>query len=48
MERPERVVMVVFGAVTGWIIPVLWIMLVLTYLTVLQRVYHVWRTLNRP
>jgi phosphatidylglycerophosphate synthase len=48
MERPERVVMVVFGAITGWIIPVLWIMLVLTYLTVLQRVYHVWRTLNRP
>lgn len=47
MERPERVVLLVFGAISGWIIPVLWIMLFLTYLTVIQRVYYVWRALKR-
>ncbi len=41
MERPERIVLVVIGAVTGWIMPVLWVLFVLTCLTVAQRVYHV-------
>ncbi len=47
MERPERVVLLAFGAITGWILPVMWIMLVLTYMTVMQRVYHVWKRLKR-
>jgi len=46
MERPERVVLLVFGAVTGWIMPVLWIMFVLTHITAFQRIYHVWRIMT--
>jgi len=46
MERPERVVFMAFGALTGWILPVMWIMLVLTHATVLQRVHHVWRAMR--
>lgn len=43
MERPERIILITFGAITGLIIPVLWILLILTHFTVLQRIYHVWR-----
>jgi phosphatidylglycerophosphate synthase len=43
LERPERVILISFGAITGFIIPVLWVLVVLTHFTVLQRVYHVWR-----
>lgn len=43
MERPERVVMISFGAIAGLMTPVLWILLVLTHFTVLQRIHHVWR-----
>ena len=46
MERPERVVLLAFGAITGWILPVMWIMLILTYMTVMQRIYHVWNVLK--
>lgn len=46
MERPERVVLMAIGAITGWILPVMWIMVVLTHVTVLQRIYHVWKALN--
>ena len=41
MERPERIVLISFGAITGLIVPVLWIMVVLTHFTVLQRILHV-------
>jgi phosphatidylglycerophosphate synthase len=41
MERPERIILLVFGALTGWMIEVLWVMILLTHLTVLQRIYHV-------
>ena len=34
MERPERVVLLAFGALTGWLLPVLWVMLILTHFTV--------------
>lgn len=47
MERPERVILMAFGALTGWIVPVMWVMLVLTHATVLQRVHHVWRGMRR-
>jgi len=46
MERPERIVFLVFGALTGWIVQMLWIMLILTHVTALQRVYHVWRSMK--
>lgn len=46
MERPERVVLMAFGALTGWILPVMWIMIVLTHATVFQRIYHVWKVMK--
>ena len=42
MERPERIILLIFATLTGWLVPVLWIMLVLTHVTVLQRIYYVW------
>ena len=47
MERPERIVLLAFATITGWIIPILWIMFVLTHVTVLQRIYHVRRQMSR-
>jgi phosphatidylglycerophosphate synthase len=47
MERPERIIFMTFGAVTGWILPVMWIMFILTHLTVVQRIYHVWSALSQ-
>jgi phosphatidylglycerophosphate synthase len=47
MERPERIILLIFAALTGWITPVLWIMLVLTHITVAQRMYHVWKVMKR-
>jgi phosphatidylglycerophosphate synthase len=46
MERPERILLLAFAAITGWLLPVLWIMLVLTHITVIQRIYHVWKQMN--
>jgi len=42
MERPERIILVIFGTMTGWLVAVLWIMLILTHITVIQRILHVW------
>lgn len=42
MERPERIILLVFAALTGWLHPVLWIIFLLTAVTVVQRVYAVW------
>ncbi|MEW6108453.1 MAG: CDP-alcohol phosphatidyltransferase family protein [Nitrospirota bacterium] len=49
MERPERIIMVSFGAITGYIMPALWVLLILTHFTVFQRIYYVWKmTGERP
>jgi phosphatidylglycerophosphate synthase len=42
MERPERVILISLGAISGHIIPVLWVLVVLTNFTALQRIYYVW------
>ena len=46
MERPERIILLIFAALTGWFIPVLLVMFVLTHVTVLQRIYHVWNRMK--
>jgi len=46
MERPERIILLIFATVTGWIIPVLWVMLILTHITVLQRIFYVWKLMR--
>jgi phosphatidylglycerophosphate synthase len=47
MERPERLILLIVATLTGWLVPVLWIMLILTHVTVIQRVYYVWRRMRR-
>jgi phosphatidylglycerophosphate synthase len=47
MERPERIILLAFATITGWLLPVLWIMLFLTHITVLQRIYHARKLMNR-
>ncbi|MDP2971399.1 MAG: CDP-alcohol phosphatidyltransferase family protein [Deltaproteobacteria bacterium] len=46
MERAERIILLSLGALFSWMEPVLWILAILTHLTVLQRIYYVWRQLR--
>ena len=43
LARPERILLIVLGLVTGWLMPILWVLAVFTNLTAAQRVWHVWR-----
>lgn len=43
MERPERLILLILGTLTGWLVPILWLMFVLTHVTVVQRSYAVWK-----
>lgn len=43
MERPERIILLSAGALTGLLIPALWVLAALTNLTALQRLHRVWR-----
>lgn len=46
MERPERIVLFMIGAFTNRMAAVLWVILVLSVLTVANRIYYTWRTLE--
>ena len=46
MERPERIVLVMIGAFTNRMGAVLWVILVLSVVTVLDRIYFTWRALK--
>ena len=41
MERPERIILLVAGALLGLLVPALWVLAALTMLTAGQRVLHV-------
>jgi phosphatidylglycerophosphate synthase len=43
MERPERVILMALGALTGWVTGMIWVFFILTHFTVAQRIYHVWK-----
>jgi CDP-diacylglycerol--glycerol-3-phosphate 3-phosphatidyltransferase len=43
LARPERVLVLALGLITGQLIPALWILAIGTQLTVLTRMAHVWR-----
>jgi len=43
MERPERVVLLAFGCITGWLYPVVVSLFFFSHFTVLQRMVHVYR-----
>ena len=46
MERPERIVLFMIGAFTNRMAAVLWVILVLSIVTVADRIYYTWRVLN--
>jgi CDP-diacylglycerol--glycerol-3-phosphate 3-phosphatidyltransferase len=46
MERPERIVLFMIGAFTNRMAAVLWVILVLSIITVADRIYYTWRELN--
>jgi CDP-diacylglycerol---glycerol-3-phosphate 3-phosphatidyltransferase len=49
MERPERIVLFMIGAFTNRMAAVLWVILVLSVVTVAARIYYTWHELNhRP
>jgi CDP-diacylglycerol--glycerol-3-phosphate 3-phosphatidyltransferase len=40
MERPERIILLACGALFNWMIYVLWILTILTHITVIQRILY--------
>jgi phosphatidylglycerophosphate synthase len=46
MERPERIILLIAGALLGLLAPVLWALAILTLLTAAQRVLHVRRAMR--
>ncbi len=46
MERAERIILLSVGVLFDWMKPVLWLMAILTHVTVLQRIYDVWKKLR--
>ena len=43
LERPERVVLIIIGALTNRMAPVLWIIAVLSNITVVHRIVYTWQ-----
>jgi CDP-diacylglycerol--glycerol-3-phosphate 3-phosphatidyltransferase len=46
MERPERIVLLMIGAITNRMAGVLWVVLVLSILAVVNRIYYTYLALN--
>src|SRR5215472_12700303 len=47
LERPERVVLIIIGALSGRMAPVLWVIAVLSNLTVMHRMIYTWQETKR-
>ncbi len=45
-ERAERIVLLAAGALFDVMVPILWILAVLTHLTVIQRIHYTWKQLR--
>jgi CDP-diacylglycerol--glycerol-3-phosphate 3-phosphatidyltransferase len=49
LQRPERVILLIAGLLIGWLLPVLWIMAILTNVSAVQRIIEVYaNTRQRP
>ena len=48
LERPERVVLIIIGALVNRMAHVLWILAVLSNITVISRMYYTWLETNEP
>jgi len=46
MERPERIVLVIIGALFNRMAPVLWVIAVLSSITVIHRIRHTYQVLR--
>lgn len=46
LQRPERVLLLIFGLVTGWLLPILWIQAIFTNISAVQRIIEVYRRTN--
>jgi CDP-diacylglycerol---glycerol-3-phosphate 3-phosphatidyltransferase len=42
LQRPERVLLLIFGLITGWLLPILWIQAIFTNISAVQRIYEVY------
>ena len=42
LQRPERIMLLIAGLLIGWMLPILWIMAILTNFSALQRIYEVY------
>ena len=47
LERPERVVLIIIGALTNRMAPVLWVIAVLSNITVISRMIYTWEETKR-
>src|SRR5204862_6872871 len=43
MERPERLVLLIIGGLVNRMGPVLWVIVVVSTITVIHRIYHTWQ-----
>jgi CDP-diacylglycerol--glycerol-3-phosphate 3-phosphatidyltransferase len=43
LERPQRIILIVLGLLSGWTSIMLWTLAILTHITALQRLIYVWR-----
>jgi CDP-diacylglycerol--glycerol-3-phosphate 3-phosphatidyltransferase len=48
MERPERIVLVIIGALFNRMAPVLWVIAVLSNITVIHRIVYTWHQTKAP
>lgn len=48
MERPERIVLLIIGALANRMEAVLWVLAVLGNWTVINRIYYTWKELPKP
>lgn len=48
MERTERIVLITFGCLADLLTPILWLLAILTFYTVVQRIFHVWKETRQP
>ena len=48
LARPERVVILAIGLLTGTTIWALMLLAILSHVTAIERIVHVWRATNRP
>jgi CDP-diacylglycerol--glycerol-3-phosphate 3-phosphatidyltransferase len=47
LPRPQRVVLLAAGLITGLVVPALWVLAIMTNVTALQRILHVKRELEK-